>query len=58
MEHVLNDKEIESMKKFIIELKNKVRSSGRTNVIHINEVDHLFVKYKINVCKLEKNVRT
>jgi len=51
---MLDKEKIENMKKFILELKNKIRDSGRTNVIPIRELDYLFIKYKINIRELGK----
>jgi len=38
---------------FMIELKEIVRNSGRTNVITLNKLDELFVKYNINLRELK-----
>jgi hypothetical protein len=51
---MLSDKEVNSMIDFIVDLKKRIRNCGRTNVIPVNELDSLFVNYKINVCRLEK----
>lgn len=49
------EEDINNMKKFLIELKQKIRNSGRTNVISVNEIDLLFVKHNINIRNLKED---
>ena len=43
---------MDKLKKFIIDLKNIIRNSGRS-FINIADIDFLFIKHNINVKDLE-----
>jgi len=49
------DRRNNAMRDFIIELKQRIRNTGRSSVMTISELDELFIKHQINVKELEND---